>query len=100
MIKLLLDKSQLNVSGCLLTSPALGINEDLNFDWGKQQFLKLIGDPLGDFTITPNISPTCLTKDKQQLKKYFDDPLIYPIGTMKVAKNIFLAIDDVKKNKK
>ena len=43
LIKLLLEKDNLNVAGCIITSPLLGLAKNMHMPWVKKKFLTLIG---------------------------------------------------------
>jgi len=45
-IKLLLDRPQLKISGCILTSPLLGIPKDRRISGPKMFIVKQLGDDL------------------------------------------------------
>ena len=43
IIKLLLQKENLTVAGCIITSPLLGFAKNMHMNWAKKKFLSLIG---------------------------------------------------------
>jgi alpha-beta hydrolase superfamily lysophospholipase len=99
-IKLLLEKSDINVSGCIITSPLLGLSKNLNFNWLKKQFIHYLGNHLSDFIVNSQVNPTALTKKKKNIHTIFEDRLILPFMSVKMAKHIFDAIDYVSKKGK
>jgi lysophospholipase len=99
-IKLLLEKSNINVSGCIITSPLLGLAKNLNLNWIKRQFVHYLGDHLSDFIINSQVNPTALTKKTIHMHTIFEDRLILPFLSVKMAKHIFDAIDYVSKKGK
>ena len=70
-IKLLLEKTELNVSGCIITSPLLGMGKSIKNPWLKVQTLKLLGDGLSDFILNSKVNPTALTKKTKYLHTIF-----------------------------
>lgn len=100
VIKLLLDKPELNVSGVIITSPLLGLAKNMHFDWMKKQFMNHLGDHLSDFIINSRVNPTALTKKTKYLHTIFDDRLMLPFMSVKMAKYLFQALDYVKAHSK
>lgn len=100
VIKLLLDKPDINVSGCIITSPFLGLAKNMQFNWAKRQFMNHLGDQLSDFIINARINPTALTKKTKYLHTIFDDRLMIPFSSVKMAKYLFEGLEFVKKNSK
>lgn len=92
-IKLLLDKPELNVSGCIITSPLLGLAKNMHFNWIKKQFMHYLGDHLADFIVNSRVNPTALTKKTKYLHTIFDDRLMIPFMSVKMAKYIFEGLD-------
>lgn len=88
-IKLLMDRPELNVSGCIITSPLLGLAKNMHFNWIKRQFMYHLGDHLADFIVNSRVNPTALTKKTKYLHTIFDDRLIIPFMSVKMAKYIF-----------
>lgn len=43
VIKLLLDRPDLAVSGCIITSPLLGLAKNMHFNWVKKQAIHYLG---------------------------------------------------------
>lgn len=97
VIKLLLDRDSLNIAGCIITSPLLGLAKNMHMNWFKKQFLTALGDQLSDFIVNSKVNPTALTKKTKYLYKIFDDRLMLPFMSVKMAKYLFEAVDDVKK---
>lgn len=97
-IKLLMDKPDLNISGCIITSPLLGLAKNMHFDWIKKQFMSHLGDHLSDFIVNSRVNPTALTKKTKYLHTIFDDRLMLPFMSVKMAKYIFEGLDYVKSN--
>jgi alpha-beta hydrolase superfamily lysophospholipase len=96
VIKLLLDKPELNISGCIITSPLLGLAKNMHFDWIKKQFMHYLGDHLSDFIVNSRVNPTALTKKTKYLHTIFDDRLMIPFMSVRMAKYIFEGLDFVK----
>lgn len=96
VIKLLLEKPQINVSGCIITSPLLGLAKNMHLNWVKKSFMKHLGDHLADFIINSRVNPTALTKKTKYLHTIFDDRLMIPFMSVKMAKYIFEGVDYVK----
>ena len=90
-IKLLLDKPELAVSGCIITSPLLGLAKNMNFNWAKKMVIHHLGEDLSDFIVNSRVNPTALTK-----KTNLDDRMMLPFMSVKMAKYIFEALDFVK----
>lgn len=97
-IKLLLERNELRVSGCIITSPLLGLSQHLKLNWLKRLLVQYLGDRLSDFIVNSKVNPTALTKDKQQMHTIFSDRLMLPFMSVKMAKHIFDAIEYVKTN--
>lgn len=98
VIKLLLEKDNLNVAGCIITSPLLGLAKNMHMPWFKKKFLTLIGEDLSDFIVNSKVNPTALTKKTKYLYKVFEDRMMLPFMSVKMAKYMFEAVDYVKKN--
>lgn len=92
VIKLLLEKSELNVSGCIITSPLLGLSKNIHFNWIKKKFIDHLGDHLSDFIVNSQVNPTALTKKTKYMHTIFDDRLMIPFMSVKMAKHIFNSI--------
>ena len=43
VLKLLLDRNNINVAGRIITSPLLGFPKNMHFSWGKKKLLSLLG---------------------------------------------------------
>ena len=95
-IKLLLDKPELAVSGCIITSPLLGLAKNMNFNWAKKMVIHHLGEDLSDFIVNSRVNPTALTKKTNYLHTIFDDRMMLPFMSVKMAKYIFEALDFVK----
>lgn len=66
----------------------------------KKQFVNHLGDHLSDFIINSRVNPTALTKKTKYLHTIFDDRLILPFMSVKMAKYIFQALEYVKTHSK
>lgn len=97
IIKLLLDRENINVAGCILTSPLLGLAKNMHMNWFKKQFLTLIGDELSDFIVNSKVNPTALMKKTKNLYYVFEDRMMLPFMSVKMAKYMFEALSEVKK---
>jgi acylglycerol lipase len=96
--KMLLARPQLKVSGCIITSPMLGLPADRHFPKAKLWFVKQMGDDLEDLIINGMINPTALTKNNKYLHNIFEDRLMLPFLSAKMAKSLFEGVDEVKQN--
>ena len=96
VIKLLLDRPELTVSGCIITSPLLGLAKDMEFNWVKKMMAHYLGEYLSDFMINSKVNPTALMKKTEPLYSTFKDPMILPILSVKLAKYAFEALEYVK----
>ena len=96
-IKLLIDRPEINVAGCIVTSPLLGLAKNMHFNWIKKQVMRHLGDHLQDFIVNSRVNPTALTKKTKFLHTIFDDRLMIPFMSVKMAKYIFEGVDFVKK---
>lgn len=98
IIKLLLEKNTINVAGCIVTSPLLGLAKNMHMPWIKKKFLTLIGEDLSDFIVNSKVNPTALTKKTKYLYKIFEDRMMLPFMSVRMAKYMFEAVDYVQKN--
>ena len=71
IIKLLLERPELNVSGCIVTSPLLGLTKNMEFNWAKRMAIHYLGDDLSDFIVNSRVNPTALTKKTKYLHTIF-----------------------------
>ena len=95
-MRLLLERPELRVSGCILTSPFLGLPADRHFPWAKLYFVKQFGDDLEDLILNSMINPTALTKNNKYLHNIFEDRLMLPFLSAKMAKSLFEGVDHVR----
>jgi hypothetical protein len=79
----------------VITSPLLGLSKNLNFNWFKKKFVHCFGNHLSDFVVNAQVNPTALTKKTKFIHTIFEDRLILPFLSVKMAKHIFDAIDYV-----
>jgi hypothetical protein len=68
----------------------------MHLNWIKKQFMKHLGDHLSDFIVNSRVNPTALTKKTKYLHTIFDDRLMLPFMSVKMAKYIFEGLDYVK----
>lgn len=87
------------MSGCIITSPLLGLGKNIKFNWIKKKIISAFGDDLSDFIVGSQVNPTALTKQKQYMHTIFMDRLMIPFMSIKMAKYIFEALDYVKLKK-
>ena len=99
MIKLLIERPQINISGCIITSPLLGFPKDRELPWVKLQLIKLLGDKMEDFVVNSMVNPTALTKNNKYISSIFEDRLMIPFLSVKMGKSIIDAVETVKKRK-
>jgi acylglycerol lipase len=97
-IKLLLEKPQLNISGCIITSPMLCIPKDRHISAAKIFVVRHIGDELEDLIINSMVNPTALTKNNKFMHNIFEDRLMIPFLSVKMAKSLFVSIEWVQKH--
>lgn len=97
-IKLLMDRPNISVSGCIVTSPLLGLAKSMHFNWIKKMAISYLGEDLSDFIVNSRVNPTALTKKTKYLHTIFDDRMMLPFMSIKMAKYMFEAIDQVMKN--
>jgi alpha-beta hydrolase superfamily lysophospholipase len=83
----------LNVAGVILTSALFGLPKERKFSAGKLWFLRLFGDELEEVMLNSMVSPTALFEINPPLRKIFDDRLLVPILSMKMAKSLIEMID-------
>lgn len=96
-IKLLIQRPEIKVSGCFITSPFLGLPSDRHFPKAKLMFVQQLGDDLDDLIINAMINPTALTKNNKYMHNIFEDRLMIPFLSAKMAKSLFDSIDWIKK---
>lgn len=77
------------MSGCIITSPLLGVSKNLNFNLFKKKFIHHFGDHLSDFIVGSQVNPTALTKKTNYMHTIFGDRLMLPFMSVKMAKHIF-----------
>lgn len=70
-IKLLLERYELRISGCIITSPFLGLPSDRHFPKAKLFVVQKLGDDLEDLIINAMVNPTALTKNNKKLHNIF-----------------------------
>ena len=97
-IKLLLQRSEMRVSGCIITSPFLGLPSDRHFPKAKLFVVQKLGDDLEDLIINAMINPTALTKNNKKLHGIFEDRLNIPFLSAKMAISLFDSVEWVKQN--
>jgi alpha-beta hydrolase superfamily lysophospholipase len=95
-IKLLLDRPLLKVSGCILTSPLLGMPKDRRISKVKLWVVKELGDELEDLIVNSMINPTALTKNNKYMHNIFEDRLMIPFVGVKMAKSILESLSFVR----
>lgn len=93
VIKLLLERSSINVAGCIVTSPLLGFPKDRDLPWVKIQLIRLIGDKMEDFVINSMVNPTALTKNSKYISSIFEDRLMIPFLSVKMGKSIMISTE-------
>lgn len=97
VMKLLLQRPEIKVSGCVLTSPFLGLPSDRHFPKAKLWVVQQLGDDLEDLIINAMINPTALTKNNKYMHNIFEDRLMLPFLSAKMAKSMFDSVDWVQK---
>lgn len=97
-IKLLLEKPQLSISGCIMTSPLLSMPVDRHISPLKLFIVKHIGDELEELIMNSMVNPTALTKNNKFMHNIFEDRLMIPFLGIKMAKSLFITIEWVQKN--
>ncbi len=70
-MKLILERPQIKVSGCILTAPFLGLPKDRNFPKAKVFVVKQVGDDLEDIIVNSMVNPTALTKNNNFMQNIF-----------------------------
>lgn len=68
----------------------------MHLNWFKKKFLKVVGDDLSDFIVNSKVNPTALTKKTNYLYKIFEDRMMLPFMSVKMAKYLFEAVEEVK----
>ena len=91
-VKLLLAHPELKVSGVVLTGPFLNLPADRHFPKAKVFILKMVGDDMEDLIINAMINPTALTKNNKYLHNIFEDRLMLPFLSAKMAKSMFMEV--------
>ena len=66
----------LNTAGIMLSAPAVGMNETLDFV--KKGFALYVLGELKEFLFTAKINPQRITKSRKLIHTFFADPLITP----------------------
>lgn len=98
-LKLLLSRHQaLKVSGVILTGPFLNLPSDRHFPKAKLYFAKKLGDDLEDLILNGMINPTALTKNNKYLHNIFEDRLMLPFLSAKMAKSLFEGVEFVQEH--
>lgn len=97
-IKLLIQRPEIKVSGCFITSPFLGLPADRHFPKSKLLFVQQLGDDLEDLIINAMINPTALTKNNKYMHNIFEDRLMIPFLSAKMAKSLFDSLDWIKEH--
>lgn len=97
-LKLLLTKPDIKVSGVVLTGPFLNLPRDRHFSKAKLFFAKKLGDDLEDLILNGMINPTALTKNNKYLHNIFEDRLMLPFLSAKMAKSLFEGVEFIQKN--
>ena len=59
----------------------------------------MMGDDLEDLILNGMINPTALTKNNKYLHKIFEDRLMLPFLSARMAKSLFEGVSDFQKNK-
>lgn len=98
VVKLLLERPQLQISGCIITSPLLCMPKDRNISWMKLFIVRQIGDDLEDLIINSMVNPTALTKNNKFMHNIFEDRLMIPFISVKMAKSLFVSIEWVQQH--
>ena len=88
----------MRVSGCIITSPFLGLPSDRHFPKAKLFVVQKLGDDLEDLIINAMINPTALTKNNKKLHGIFEDRLNIPFLSAKMAISLFDSVEWVKQN--
>ncbi len=92
-IKLLIQRPEIRTSGCIITSPFLGLPTDRHFPKAKLFVVRKLGDDLDDLIINAMINPTALTKNNKYMHNIFEDRLMIPFLSAKMAKSLFDSVD-------
>jgi len=88
-MKLLLERPEIKVSGVIFTGPFLNFPADRHFNKAKLWCVKMLGDDLEDLILNGMINPTALTKNNKYLHNIFEDRLMLPFLSAKMAKSLF-----------
>jgi len=90
---LLIKNPYLNISGVILTSGMFGLAKERRINWLKKWFVKLLGDHLEEVDINTMMTPTGLTHNNYDVKKFLDDKLVVHTVSMRLIKGLFDMID-------
>jgi alpha-beta hydrolase superfamily lysophospholipase len=71
--------------------------KDRNISSLKLFIVKQIGDELEDLIINSMVNPTALTKNNKFMHNIFEDRLMIPFLSVKMAKSLFVSIEWVQK---
>ena len=88
IVKLLLTRPTLPVSGCIITSPLLEFPRDRQASFMKLFVINQIGDELEDIIGNAMVNPTALTKNNKFMFTIFEDRLMIPFLSIKMGKSI------------
>jgi alpha-beta hydrolase superfamily lysophospholipase len=72
--------------------------KDRNISAMKLFIVKQIGDELEDLIINSMVNPTALTKNNKFMHNIFEDRLMIPFLSVKMAKSLFVSIEWVQRN--
>jgi len=95
---LLIKNPYLNISGVILTSGMFGLAKERRINWLKKWFVKLLGDHLEEVDINTMMTPTGLTHNNYDVKKFLDDKLVVHTVSMRLIKGLFDMMDFILPN--
>ena len=72
--------------------------KDRNISAMKLFIVKQIGGELEDLIINSMVNPTALTKNNKFMHNIFEDRLMIPFLSVKMAKSLFVSIEWVQRN--
>jgi acylglycerol lipase len=97
-MKLLLERPHIKITAFVLTSPFLDMPKDRHIPKAKIFIVKKLGDDLEDLILNAMINPTALTKNNKYMHKIFEDRLMIPFLSVKMAKSMFDSVDWIKEH--
>ncbi|KAJ3306160.1 hypothetical protein HDV03_000394 [Kappamyces sp. JEL0829] len=89
------SENQSSLSGCIASAPCIRVAEATYPGVVDQFFLSVLPSVLPNFSLPNKIDITQLSRDKQEVEKYRNDPLVHGFASIALARDLVLRASEL-----